>query len=160
MLDQIYIKNENGTLNHNHKSFGLSHFGVYIYTDLDQTYFHLFSLVVVTCNHITHPLEDRLREAAKQQVRRMCQLKKKRTYLDPPAWLVEAFQSQDKTKLAQLLMDCNFSKDWVSQGFEIVIKVFVVKTISLGIYIYVTISRNFPASTFIRKTSWRNWRLW
>lgn len=75
--------------------------------------YHLFSF--------THPLEERLREAAKQQVRRLCQIKKKRTYLNPPEWLQDAFKTQDKTQMAQLLMDCNFCKDWVSQGFEIVI---------------------------------------
>ena len=56
-------------------------------------------------------LQERLREAAKQQVRRLCQAKKKRTYLNAPSWLLEAYKTADKNQMAQLLMDCNWSKD-------------------------------------------------
>ena len=58
-------------------------------------------------------LEERLQLAAKQQVRRLCTLKKKRKNLNPPDWLVEAYNKQDKTELAQMLVDANFDKDWV-----------------------------------------------
>ena len=55
--------------------------------------------------------QERLREAARQQVRRLCQMKRKRSYLNPPAWLAEAYKTRDKTQMAQMLMDCNFNKD-------------------------------------------------
>ena len=51
--------------------------------------------------------------AAKQQIRRLCTLKKKRKALNPPDWLVEAYNKRDKTELAQMLVDANFDKDWV-----------------------------------------------
>lgn len=57
------------------------------------------------------PLKERLREAARQQVRRMCQLKKKRKNLNPPEWLLDAYKNRNKTELADMLMSCNFQKD-------------------------------------------------
>lgn len=44
-------------------------------------------------------------------------MKKKRTAQNPPAWLVEAYNKGDKTQLAQMLVDANFSKDWAFMSF-------------------------------------------
>lgn len=57
-------------------------------------------------------LKERLRAAARQQLRRMMAIKKKRSDLDPPEWLREAYNSRKKGEMADLLVDCNFSKDW------------------------------------------------
>lgn len=70
----------------------------------NSVYIYIFK----TCS-----LKERLKEAAKAQVRRMCTLKKKRSYLNPPDWMVQAYNSRDKGSMAQLLMDVNFDKDWV-----------------------------------------------
>ena len=84
--------------------------GVYLYMHVMYISWEWFHDYTVPFYHVL-TLEERLREAAKQQVRRMCATKKKRAYLNPPEWLVDAFKKNDKTQLAQLLMDCNFCKD-------------------------------------------------
>ena len=37
-------------------------------------------------------------------------MKKKKTYLNPPDWLAEAFKTGNKEQMAQLLIDVNFDK--------------------------------------------------
>ena len=58
-------------------------------------------------------LKELLRAAARAQLSRMMKIKKKKTYLNPPEWLREAYNSRSKGEMADLLVDCNFSKDWV-----------------------------------------------
>ena len=58
-------------------------------------------------------LKELLRAAARAQLSRMMAIKKKKTYLNPPEWLREAYNSRGKGEMADLLVDCNFSKDWV-----------------------------------------------
>ena len=55
-------------------------------------------------------VQERLEEAAKSQVRRMCTLKKKKVALNLPAWVVEEYQKRPKVEMARLLMNCNFDK--------------------------------------------------
>ncbi len=52
-----------------------------------------------------------MREAARQQLRRMTATKKKQKDRNPEEWLVEAYKSQNKGQLAQMLVDCNFDKE-------------------------------------------------
>ena len=54
--------------------------------------------------------QERLQEAAKSQVRRMCTLKRKKVGLNLPAWVIEEYQKRPKIEMAKLLMDCNFDK--------------------------------------------------
>ena len=60
---------------------------------------------------MTQRWQDKLREAAKQTIRRMATLKKKRKHLDPPEWFVKAYNETKKDDMAKLMMQCNFDKE-------------------------------------------------
>lgn len=63
------------------------------------------------------PLEELLKQAAKQRLRRFCASKKKRQSLQAPEWVINEWQKGDKGQLAQMFMDCNWSKAG-SNGFH------------------------------------------
>ena len=54
--------------------------------------------------------QELLRNAAKAQVRRMCTMKKKRTDLNVPQWVIDEYHKRPKNETAALLMSCNFDK--------------------------------------------------
>lgn len=54
--------------------------------------------------------QERLEEAAKAQVRRLCTLKKRRVALNVPNWLIEEYQKRPKIETARMLMAANFDK--------------------------------------------------
>ena len=53
--------------------------------------------------------QELLRNAAKAQVR-MCTMKKKRTDLNVPQWVIDEYHKRPKNETAALLMSCNFDK--------------------------------------------------
>ena len=53
-----------------------------------------------------------MREAAKQRIRRLCAIKKKRMDLQVPDWVRNEFKTRNKNDLANMLMDCNWDKAW------------------------------------------------
>ena len=55
--------------------------------------------------------QERLREAAKAQLRRMMAVHKKKTGLNVDQWLRDQWQKTDQSKMAQILMDCNWDKE-------------------------------------------------
>ena len=55
--------------------------------------------------------QEKLQEAAKAQVRRMCTPKRKRLALNFPSWVIEEYRQRPKAETAKLLMQCNFDKD-------------------------------------------------
>lgn len=59
----------------------------------------------------TGDLQERLREAAKARIRRMCQAHKKKAQYNVPQFVVEQWKTQKQNEMAQLLMDCNWSKE-------------------------------------------------
>ena len=54
--------------------------------------------------------QERLKAAAKQRLRRMCALKKKRKTLEVPEWVRNEYQNGCKNTLAKIYMDANWSK--------------------------------------------------
>ena len=56
--------------------------------------------------------QERLRNAAKAQLRRMMKEKHKRVGLNVSAWVREEWAKRDKGEMAQLLMDANWDKAW------------------------------------------------
>ena len=58
-------------------------------------------------------VKEKLRNAAKQRIRRMCAPKKKRADLAAPQWLAEEWAkgSRQKDELAEVLQQVNWSKD-------------------------------------------------
>ena len=57
--------------------------------------------------------QEKLREAAKAQIRRMVAHHKKKTMLNVPAFVREQWEQNDQNTMAKMLMDCNFNKDRV-----------------------------------------------
>ena len=55
--------------------------------------------------------QEKLREAAKAQIRRMVAHHKKKTMLNVPDFVREQWQQSDQNTMAKMLMECNFSKD-------------------------------------------------
>jgi len=55
--------------------------------------------------------QEKLEEAAKAQVRRLCTPKRKRLSLNVPSWVIEEYKQRPKAETAKLLMQCNFDKD-------------------------------------------------
>ena len=55
-------------------------------------------------------LQEKLVEAAKAQVRRMCTVRKKRVGMNLPPWVLEEYRNRPKSETARLLMSCNFDK--------------------------------------------------
>lgn len=70
---------------------------------------HLKTILMVI-DVIGLPWEERLREAAKQRLRRLCAAKRKRKDLEVPEWVRDEFAARNKNDLADLLMDCNWDK--------------------------------------------------
>ena len=62
------------------------------------------------CNKL---VKEKLRNAAKQRIRRMCAPKRKRTDLAAPEWLAAEWSkgSQQKDELAEILQQVNWNKD-------------------------------------------------
>ena len=56
-------------------------------------------------------IQEKLEEAAKAQVRRLCTPKTRRVGLTVPSWVIDEFKSRPKAETARLLMQCNFDKD-------------------------------------------------
>ncbi|CAK9004071.1 unnamed protein product [Durusdinium trenchii] len=66
--------------------------------------------------------QERLEEAAKAQVRRLCTLKKRRVALNVPNWLIEEYQKRPKIETARMLMAANFDKEQFINTLEIIVK--------------------------------------
>lgn len=63
-------------------------------------------------------LQEKLREAAKAQLRRMCKKHPKRKDLDAPEWVVREYKSRPQNELAELLIRCNFDKATFKKKLE------------------------------------------
>lgn len=48
----------------------------------------------------------------------MCTPKRKRVSLNVPAWVQQAWSQNDKTEMAQLLMDSNWNKDRFNPSYK------------------------------------------
>jgi hypothetical protein len=62
--------------------------------------------------YVPAAVQEKLREAAKARLRRMMKDHKKKQGLNVPDWVKEQWKSRDQNSTAQILMDCNWSKDW------------------------------------------------
>ena len=56
-------------------------------------------------------MQEKLEEAAKAQVRRLCTVKVRRVGLNVPSWVIDEYKRRPKAETAKLLMQCNFDKD-------------------------------------------------
>ena len=76
-------------------------------------------LYVAHCHahpHVYRPaLQFDLRRAAKARIDRMVAPKTKRKDLAVPEYVAKEWTEGDKNGMADLLLRCNFSKDWVSE---------------------------------------------
>ena len=67
--------------------------------------------ITTHCTKVTPACDqERLKEAAKAQLRRMCAVKRKRVGMNCPEWVRQEWEKRDKGELASLLMSCNWSK--------------------------------------------------
>ena len=63
--------------------------------------------------------KEKLREAAKQRLRRMCAVHARRKELEVPQWVRDAWKSKPQAESAQLLMDANWDKDPCRTNFRL-----------------------------------------
>lgn len=76
---------------------------VYIYISDSMIIYFEFSIY-------TSSWQAMLKQAAKQRLRRYMTEKKKRKELEAPEWVRREWKTRSKDEMAQLLMDCNWSK--------------------------------------------------
>ena len=67
------------------------------------------SMTIINLMTISLP-QERLLDAAKAKVRRMCTPKRRRVDLAVPEWVVKEFNTRPKAETARMLMNCNFDK--------------------------------------------------
>ena len=60
------------------------------------------------------PLQEKLREAAKARLRRMCANHRSRRDLELPAWVKSEWKTRPQNETAKLFMDCN----WCKAGYQ------------------------------------------
>lgn len=66
--------------------------------------------------------QEKLREAAKARLRRMCADHKKKRGLNVPDWVKEQWKKREQNAMAKLLMDANWDKEKFILQLEIVVK--------------------------------------
>ena len=76
----------------------------------DHVMINFLSILYRVVYFSIYMLQEKLREAAKAQLRRMCTKHKTRKDLDPPEWVVREYKSRPQKELADLLIKCNFNR--------------------------------------------------
>lgn len=66
--------------------------------------------------------QEKLREAAKARLRRMCANHRSRRDLELPAWVQSEWKTRPQNETAKLFMDCNWCKDKFISSLEIIVK--------------------------------------
>lgn len=75
------------------------------------TVYMYMSNLVVSLWLLLVSVQERLREAAKQQIRRWIAPHKKKKNLEAPSFVKDQWAQSDQNGMGQLLMDCNFQKE-------------------------------------------------